>query len=145
MLGPRLPPAGGAVMPAASFVSAAGMSYIDQCSSGPPRKFTSASCMITTKELVPEGPFDQARPGKTLPRYWVFSSGMSPPSLNAGDDTLSVLPPLAGKVVSASPGLAAAGGGAAWASAAIGASSAATAIAARIRVALRIELPPSVV
>ena len=46
-------PVGGVVRPASSRLAPPGIAYIDQCSSGPPRKCTSASCMITTNERVP--------------------------------------------------------------------------------------------
>src|SRR5215472_4459158 len=90
-------------MPAASLVTAAGIAYIVQCSSGPPRKFTSASCMTTANDLVPYGPLPQSRPGKTLAPQRVFAIGISAPSANAGEVTFRVLPLLAGNTASASP------------------------------------------
>ena len=47
---------------------------------------------------APAGPALQVRPGKTLPRYWVFSKGMSPPGWKAGLKTSSGALLLAGTI-----------------------------------------------
>jgi hypothetical protein len=65
--------------------------------------------MMMTNDRVPYGPCVHFRPGKTLPRYVVFSSGMSPRFWNAGVATTSLAPCAAGKLSIAKPG--AAGGG----------------------------------
>src|SRR3954465_15193318 len=100
MFGPLLAPAGGAVIPGSSLVPA--MLNIVQCRIGPPRTMASVSCMITTYDLVAAGPAVHCRPGNLLPWYWVFSKGMSPICLKAGEVTVSLAPPFAGTVVSAS-------------------------------------------
>src|SRR5688572_20289447 len=58
--------------------------------------------MINTYAFVSGGPAVHDSPGKTLPRYIVFSNGMSPPGANAGDVTVSFAVALAGSVTIAS-------------------------------------------
>src|ERR1051325_7959394 len=102
ILGPCIAPAGASVIPAGSFVIVAGMSTIVQWRIGAPFRRTSVSCMITTYVFVPAGPAVHSSPGNLFPWYCVFSTGISPMFLNAGDVTVSVAFPLAGALVSAS-------------------------------------------
>ena len=54
MFGPYCAPAGGAVMPASSLVTVAGMLNIVQCRIGAPFRIASGSCMMITYDCVPE-------------------------------------------------------------------------------------------
>ena len=69
MFGPFDAPAGGAVMPASSACTDAGMLAIVQWRIGAPRTIASPSCMITTYDCVPAGPAVQDNPGNTFPLY----------------------------------------------------------------------------
>src|SRR6185503_21124543 len=102
MFGPYCEPLGGVVIPASSFIRLAGMLTIVQCRIGAPARRMSASCMMIAYDFVPAGPAVQARPGKTLPLYCVFSNGISAPDAKEGDVTVSFASPLAGRFTIAS-------------------------------------------
>src|SRR3569833_785597 len=72
-----------------------------QCRIGWPQRSATGTSKNTAKDLVPAGPALQERPGKLLPRYWVFSKGISPPSGKAGLVTVRRAPSLGGNSCSA--------------------------------------------
>ncbi len=96
--------------------------------------------MMTAYDFVPDGPAVHDSPGKMLPRYCVFSNGMSPPALKAGVVTVNFAPPLAGTVTDASSAApTSAAGGGCWAKRA-GAPVAVNMAAKAIRIEIFIEV-----